>query len=121
MHLAASEGYLRWLFRPIRGGVWDMLNEPDDTLDADGGRQPPCAVLPAPRRPDGRGRTVYRLGAVHRILLRRRNNLLQRAAFEPLEGGDGHLYFAFRQTLARLHEGILHGPRRSRIPLLVIL
>ncbi|RQR49177.1 hypothetical protein DIE19_32070 [Burkholderia sp. Bp9126] len=37
----------------------------------------------APRRPDGRGRTVYRLGRVHRILLSRGNNLLQRAVFTP--------------------------------------
>ena len=71
MQLAARSGYLRWLFRPVKGGLWGTLNEPDDTLDADGGRRPPCPVPPAPRRPDGRGRTVYRLGAVHRILLSR--------------------------------------------------
>jgi len=68
MQLAACSGYLRWLFRPVKGGLWGTLNEPDDTLDADGGRLPPCPVPPAPRRPEGRGRTVYRLGAVHRIL-----------------------------------------------------
>ncbi|HKR47681.1 MAG TPA: diguanylate cyclase [Paraburkholderia sp.] len=71
MQLAASRGYVRWLFRPVKGGLWGTLNEPDDTLDADGGRQPPCPVSPAPRRPGGRGRTVYRLGAVHRVLLSR--------------------------------------------------
>jgi len=71
MHLAARSGYLRWLFRPVKGGLWGALNEPDDTLDPDGGRRPPCPVPPEPRRPDGRGRTVYRLGTVHRILLRR--------------------------------------------------
>lgn len=69
MQLAARIGYLRWLFRPVKGGLWRTLNEPDDTLDADGGRQPPCPVQPEPRGPDGRGRTVYRLGAVRRILL----------------------------------------------------
>lgn len=69
MQLAARRGYVRWLFRPVRGGLWRTLDEPDDTLDADGGRRPPCPVSPRPRRPDGRGRTVYRLGAVHRILL----------------------------------------------------
>jgi hypothetical protein len=68
MQLAARSGYLRWLFRPVKGGLWGTLHEPDDTLDADGGRRPPCPVPPAPRRPDGRGRTVYRLGAVHCIL-----------------------------------------------------
>ncbi|MBB3259019.1 hypothetical protein F4827_003893 [Paraburkholderia bannensis] len=69
MQLAARSGYLRWLFRPVKGGLWGLLNEPDDTVDPDGGRRPPCPVLPVPRRREGRGRTVYRLGAVHRILL----------------------------------------------------
>jgi hypothetical protein len=71
MQLAARKGYVRWLFRPVKGGLWRTLNEPDDTLEVDGGRQPPCPVTPQPRRPDGRGRTVYRLGTVHRILLLR--------------------------------------------------
>ncbi|KWB79926.1 hypothetical protein [Burkholderia ubonensis] len=71
MQLAARRGYVRWLFRPVKGGLWRTLDEPDDTLDADGGRRPPCPVPPEPRRPDGRGRTVYRLGRVHRILLPR--------------------------------------------------
>ncbi|KVR02161.1 diguanylate cyclase [Burkholderia ubonensis] len=71
MQLAARRGYLRWLFRPVKGGLWRTLDEPDDTLDADGGRRPPCPVPPEPRRPDGRGRIVYRLGRVHRILLPR--------------------------------------------------
>ena len=70
MHLAAERGYLRWLFRPVKGGVWRALDEPDDTLDADGGRRPPCPVAPLPRRPGQRGRTLYRLGRVRRILLR---------------------------------------------------
>jgi len=69
MHLAAERGYLRWLFRPVKGGLWRTLDEPDDTLDDDGGRRPPCPVAPLPRRVDRRGRTVYRLGRVHRILL----------------------------------------------------
>lgn len=73
MRLAARHGYLRWLFRPVKGGVWRALDEPDDTLDAHGGRQPPCPVEPQPRSARGRthGRTVYRLGSVHRILLPR--------------------------------------------------
>lgn len=65
MRLAARIGYLRWLFRPVKGGLWEAQNEQDDTLNADGGRHPPCPVLPAPRRPSGRGRTVYRLGDEH--------------------------------------------------------
>ena len=71
MQLAARKGYLRWLFRPIKGGLWSALDEPDDSLAADGGRQPPCPVAPQPRRADGHGRTVYRLGAVNRIMLLR--------------------------------------------------
>jgi len=70
MHLAAERGYLRWLFRPVKGGVWRALDEPDDTLEADGGRRPPCPVAPLPRRASHRGHTVYRLGRVRRILLR---------------------------------------------------
>ena len=70
MQMAANEGYLRWLFRPVKGGLWRTLDEPDDTLGADGGRRPPCPVLPMSRRTEARGRTVYRLGAVQRILLR---------------------------------------------------
>ncbi|WP_414442423.1 diguanylate cyclase [Burkholderia sp. 22PA0106] len=68
MQLAAHRGYLRWLFRPVKGGLWQALDEPDDTLDADGGRPLPCPVPPRPRRPGISSRTVYRLGSVRRIL-----------------------------------------------------
>ncbi|ATG20645.1 diguanylate cyclase [Ralstonia pickettii] len=68
MQMAADAGYVRWLFRPVKGGLWHALDEPDDTLEPDGGRRPPCPVIPEPR--GGRGRKVYRLGAVRRILLR---------------------------------------------------
>ncbi|MGD7283799.1 diguanylate cyclase, partial [Ralstonia pseudosolanacearum] len=44
MQLAARKGYLRWLFRPVKGGLWHVLDEPDDTLETDGGRRPPCPV-----------------------------------------------------------------------------
>ncbi|VVE72306.1 diguanylate cyclase [Pandoraea anapnoica] len=70
MQIAARKGYVRWLFRPVKGGIWRALDEPDDTLNADGGRPLPCPVLPKPRRPEGAGRTVYRLGTVRRVLLR---------------------------------------------------
>ena len=68
MQMAADAGYVRWLFRPVKGGLWRALDEPDDTLESDGGRRPPCPVIPEPR--GGRGRKVYRLGEVRRILLR---------------------------------------------------
>jgi hypothetical protein len=83
MALAARRGYLRWLFRPIKGGLWSALNEPDDTLDADGGRQPPCPVPPEPRRAEARGRTVYRLGAVHRIMLPALKHSVTNSGFFP--------------------------------------
>lgn len=41
MQLAAHRGYVRRLFRPVKGGLWQGLDEPDDTLDEDGGRTPP--------------------------------------------------------------------------------
>ncbi|WP_418648211.1 hypothetical protein ACNQFN_05550 [Thauera butanivorans] len=68
MHFAAAKGYVRWLFRPVRGGVWRTVAE-DDTLRPDGGREPPCPV--APRSGQGRRGVplVYRLGRVTRIVL----------------------------------------------------
>lgn len=67
MQLAAARGYVRWLFRPVLGGLWRNAAE-DDTLAPDGGRAPPCPV--APQAADGRARrTVYRLGRVSRIIL----------------------------------------------------
>ncbi|MEM5405494.1 MULTISPECIES: diguanylate cyclase [Paraburkholderia] len=73
MRLAARRGYVRWLFRPVKSGVWRALDETDDTLDADGSRPPPCPVEPQPcsARKRALGRTVYRLGTVRRILLPR--------------------------------------------------
>ncbi|MBU9226056.1 diguanylate cyclase [Burkholderia multivorans] len=75
MQLAARKGYLRWMFRPVKGGLWRALDERDDTLDADGGRRPPCPVpprpiVPRPRRAARAARTVYRLGDIRGILLR---------------------------------------------------
>lgn len=68
MHMAADKGYVRWLFRPVKGGLWRELREPDDSLQKDGGRRPPCPVRPLPRSGAG-ARTVYRLGRIDRILL----------------------------------------------------
>lgn len=66
MHLGAAVGYVRWKFRPARGGLWGETAD-DDTLAPDGSRQPPCPVMPeAPR--DGReSHTFYRLGRVTRL------------------------------------------------------
>src|SRR5687768_14507697 len=67
---AARSGYLQWVFRPVRGGVWAEIAE-DLTLEEGGYRNPPCPVLPVPT---GIGRTarprrvVYQFGrAVPRL------------------------------------------------------
>jgi hypothetical protein len=61
LQLAASRGYLMWLFRPVRGGIWAEYAE-DATLTAGGRRAPPCPHRPIPPRLDGKRKTVYRFG-----------------------------------------------------------
>ncbi len=70
LRLGARLGYVRWSFRPVRGGLWRDTAE-DDTLAADGGRHPPCPV--DAKSPVGTriSRTRYRLGRVNRILIAR--------------------------------------------------
>ncbi|MDI3514431.1 MAG: hypothetical protein PWP40_1660 [Rhodocyclaceae bacterium] len=68
MQLAARRGYVRWLFRPVRAGLWRAIAE-DDTLDADGGRTPPCPVAPRALGEPQRAPVVYRLGRITRIVL----------------------------------------------------
>jgi hypothetical protein len=66
--LAAAVGYVRWLFRPVFGGLWRETAE-DDTLAAEGGRSSPCPVpAQSPAGPRAAS-TRYRLGAVHRLIL----------------------------------------------------
>lgn len=68
MLLGAARGYVRWQFRPVRGGLWRDIAG-DDTLTAEGGRNPPCPIRPE-LPPAGRGRRmVYRLGRASRIVL----------------------------------------------------
>jgi len=71
MRLAAHRGYLRWLFRPRKRGIWaEVQDDGDDTLDESGGRPLPCPVMPQPLHGDDAARrTVYRLGRADRILL----------------------------------------------------
>lgn len=60
---AGRRGYVRWLFRPRKGGIWSAVaDDGDDTLDGTGGRTLPCPVVPGPARGTGPQRTVYRLG-----------------------------------------------------------
>lgn len=69
MHLAARVGYVHWEFRPVRSGLWRDVAR-DDTLAADGSRQPPCPVQS--QIPPGRQaprQTRYRLGQIRHLLL----------------------------------------------------
>ncbi|MEZ5652173.1 MAG: diguanylate cyclase [Burkholderiaceae bacterium] len=60
--LGARIGFIRWLFRPVRHGLWGTVAD-DATLADDGGRDGVCPVRPVPlRRPWRRSRHVYRFG-----------------------------------------------------------
>ncbi len=66
---ASRSGYVNWLFRPVRGGVWSEVAE-DLTLEEGGYRNPPCPYLASPtrvgrtRRPR---RVVYQFGRCTRL------------------------------------------------------
>ncbi|HUL95623.1 MAG TPA: diguanylate cyclase [Usitatibacter sp.] len=66
---ASRAGYVQWLFRPVRGGVWAEVAD-DATLQEGGYRNPPCPYLAAPtrasrsRRPR---RIVYQFGRAARL------------------------------------------------------
>jgi hypothetical protein len=66
--LGARVGYIRWQFRPIKGGIWESVTE-DDTLSPEGTRQPPCPISPLAPKGGKRARTVYRFGRINRIIL----------------------------------------------------
>jgi len=73
---AGRRGYVRWLFRPRKYGIWSMVREDaDETLDSSGGRTLPCPVLPravgGTAGGAGGARTVYRLGHSSRLVLGR--------------------------------------------------
>ena len=61
VELAARRGYLMWLFRPVRGGIWGEYAD-DATLIEDGGRKLPCPLRPIPPTCEGSRKTVYRFG-----------------------------------------------------------
>jgi hypothetical protein len=66
---ASRSGYVNWLFRPVRGGVWSTVAE-DLTLEEGGYRNPPCPYIATPTRL-GRSRRprriVYQFGRCTRI------------------------------------------------------
>ena len=61
VQLAASRGYLLWVFRPVSGGIWADYAE-DATLTPAGRRRPPCPHRPIPPLCDRKRKTVYRFG-----------------------------------------------------------
>jgi len=64
---AGRTGYVQWLFRPVRGGVWAEVAD-DTTLERGGYRNPPCPHLSAPTRPGASRRVVYQFGRSHRLV-----------------------------------------------------
>ena len=64
---AGRAGYVQWLFRPVRGGVWAEVAD-DMTLESGGYRNPPCPHLSAPTRPGASRRVVYQFGRSDRLV-----------------------------------------------------
>jgi hypothetical protein len=66
---ASRDGYVHWLFRPVRGGVWAEVAD-DATLEQGGYRNPPCPYIAQPTRP-GRHRrprkVIYQFGRAARL------------------------------------------------------
>jgi len=66
---ASRAGYVQWLFRPVRGGVWAEVAE-DETLQQGGYRNPPCPYVALPTRPPRSRRSrkvVYQFGRAARL------------------------------------------------------
>lgn len=61
VHLAAQRGYLMWVFRPVKGGIWAEFAD-DATLGPQGTRPGPCPHRPIPPVFDGKRQTLYRFG-----------------------------------------------------------
>jgi len=67
---ASRSGYVQWVFRPVRGGVWAEVAE-DVTLQDGGYRNPPCPVLASPPvdlAPRACRRHVYQLGRCPKLV-----------------------------------------------------
>ena len=66
---ASRAGYVQWLFRPVRGGVWAEVAD-DATLQEGGYRNPPCPYIAAPIRANRERRSrrvVYQFGRAARL------------------------------------------------------
>lgn len=69
MELAASRGYIRWLFHPRRLGVWSELEGDDVSLKDGTEREGACPVAPLPHDRHQAGTVRYRLGQGNGLLL----------------------------------------------------
>lgn len=67
LDLGAKVGFMRWIFRPVSGGLWESTAE-DDTLLDDGKRALPCPVKPLALKGGKHSYTNYRFGKVNRII-----------------------------------------------------
>jgi len=61
VQVAAQRGYLLWMFRPVRGGIWAEYSD-DVTLSPEGRRKPSCPHRPIAPDCSAKRRTVYRFG-----------------------------------------------------------
>ncbi len=61
LETAAKRGYVKWQFRPVRGGIWADVSE-DVTLEKGGYRNAPCPYLSKPARIGKARKVVYRFG-----------------------------------------------------------
>ena len=61
LQLAAQRGYLMWIFRPVKGGIWAEYAD-DATLGPEGRRASPCPHRPIPPTCEGKRQVVYRFG-----------------------------------------------------------
>jgi len=71
IEMAGREGYVQWMFRPVRGGMWSEVAD-DETLEAGGYRNPTCPLTTQPVLETYRLRTprrvVYPFGRSRKIL-----------------------------------------------------
>jgi hypothetical protein len=65
---AGRTGYVHWMFRPVRGGLWAEVAD-DVTLQEGGYRNPPCPHLAAPTQPGRSRRVVYQFGRSEGLVL----------------------------------------------------
>ena len=69
LELAAMRGYIRWMFRPRRYGIWKEVDDDDITRDNGDCRTTPCPVRAAPFDRHRPGRRIYRLGRAGSLLI----------------------------------------------------